>query len=70
MGGLSLASTSTTIIDINSNSLATDVLNVTALGDDLAKAREHAYEAVRTIRFAGGVYRTDIAQGIVEAGGP
>ncbi|WP_165071796.1 phosphoribosylamine--glycine ligase [Paludisphaera rhizosphaerae] len=45
------------------------VLNVTALGDDLAQARERAYEAVRTIRFPGSVYRRDIAEGIVEADG-
>ncbi|MFO0888752.1 MAG: phosphoribosylamine--glycine ligase [Isosphaeraceae bacterium] len=38
------------------------VLNVTALGDTLAEARERAYEAVRTIRFPGGYYRRDIAE--------
>jgi phosphoribosylamine--glycine ligase len=37
------------------------VLNVTALGDDLAKARERAYEAVAKIRFPGGIYRKDVA---------
>jgi len=37
------------------------VLNVTALGADLAEARERAYQAVATIRFAGGGYRRDIA---------
>ena len=37
------------------------VLGVTALGDDLAKAKERAYEAVRLIQFPGMNYRTDIA---------
>src|SRR5690349_4083124 len=37
------------------------VLNVTALGTDLADAKARAYEAVRAIRFAGGWYRRDIA---------
>jgi phosphoribosylamine--glycine ligase len=37
------------------------VLNVTALGSDLAAAQARAYEAVRQIRFAGGWYRRDIA---------
>nr|WP_303652682.1 phosphoribosylamine--glycine ligase [Paludisphaera mucosa] len=45
------------------------VLNVTALGDDLAQARERAYEAVRTIRFPGGFYRRDIAENVGEGGG-
>ncbi len=38
------------------------VLGVTALGKDLREARERAYEAVRSIQFEGGHYRTDIAQ--------
>jgi phosphoribosylamine--glycine ligase len=38
------------------------VLNVTALADTLAEARNRAYEAVRTIRFPGGFYRRDIAE--------
>ena len=37
------------------------VLNVTAIGKDLEEARAHAYKAVRSIRFAGAQYRTDIA---------
>jgi phosphoribosylamine--glycine ligase len=37
------------------------VLDVTALGSDLAEARARAYEAVRAIRFAGAWYRRDIA---------
>ena len=37
------------------------VLNVTGLGDDLAAAREQAYEAVAQISFAGMRYRHDIA---------
>ncbi|WP_337175036.1 phosphoribosylamine--glycine ligase [Paludisphaera sp.] len=40
------------------------VLNVTALGDDLAAARDRAYQAVRAVRFPGGIYRRDIAEGI------
>jgi phosphoribosylamine--glycine ligase len=38
------------------------VLNVTALGDTLAEARQSAYEAVRTIRFPGSYFRRDIAE--------
>jgi phosphoribosylamine--glycine ligase len=37
------------------------ILNVTALGSDLAEARERAYAAVEKISFAGMRYRTDIA---------
>jgi phosphoribosylamine--glycine ligase len=37
------------------------VLDVTALGSSLAEAQSRAYEAVRSIRFAGGWYRRDIA---------
>jgi phosphoribosylamine--glycine ligase len=36
------------------------VLNVTAMGTTLADAQTHAYEAVRSIRFAGAWYRRDI----------
>jgi phosphoribosylamine--glycine ligase len=38
------------------------VLNVTALGETLGDARALAYEAARSIRFAGGWYRRDIAE--------
>jgi phosphoribosylamine--glycine ligase len=38
------------------------VLSVTALGATLADARQHAYDAVRTIRFPGGYFRHDIAE--------
>jgi phosphoribosylamine--glycine ligase len=38
------------------------VLNVSALGDDLARAQQRAYEAVRAIKFDGGWYRRDIAE--------
>jgi phosphoribosylamine--glycine ligase len=42
------------------------VLNVTGIGADLAEARERAYAAVKTIRFTGAQYRTDIgAKGLV-----
>jgi phosphoribosylamine--glycine ligase len=37
------------------------VLDVTALGADLADARRRAYEAVGRIRFAGAQHRADIA---------
>ncbi|TML43644.1 MAG: phosphoribosylamine--glycine ligase [Actinobacteria bacterium] len=37
------------------------ILNVTALGADVAAARAAAYEGVRRISFAGMKYRTDIA---------
>jgi phosphoribosylamine--glycine ligase len=36
------------------------VLGVTALGADLAQARERAYEAVQRIQFDNSHYRTDI----------
>ncbi len=44
------------------------VLNVTALGADLADAQARAYEAAREIRFQGGWYRRDIADRALEAG--
>lgn len=37
------------------------VLGVVGLGEDLAKAREAAYESVQAISFDGAQYRTDIA---------
>jgi phosphoribosylamine--glycine ligase len=37
------------------------ILNVTALGDSIAAARDAAYEAAAHIDFAGMRYRTDIA---------
>jgi phosphoribosylamine--glycine ligase len=37
------------------------VLNVTALGETLAEARDRAYEAARTIKFPGAWSRQDIA---------
>ena len=40
------------------------VLNVTALGETVAAAREKVYEAARKIHFSGAVYRTDIAAGV------
>jgi len=39
------------------------ILNVTAVGDDIAVARAAAYEGVGRISFAGMKYRTDIAAG-------
>jgi phosphoribosylamine--glycine ligase len=52
------------------------VLAVTAVGADLAAARQAAYERVSAVRLAGAHWRTDIALGAVEgsvvpsAGGP
>jgi len=43
------------------------VLAVTALGDDLAKAKAKAYEAVKLISFPGAFYRTDIADKALKA---
>ncbi|GAA0296403.1 phosphoribosylamine--glycine ligase [Streptomyces polychromogenes] len=37
------------------------VLSVTAIGSDLAQARERAYKSVARIRLDGGQHRTDIA---------
>ena len=39
------------------------VLSVVALGDDVAQARERAYEAIGLIGLDGAQYRTDIAAG-------
>ena len=36
------------------------VLNVTALGDDVAEARARAYAAIDTIDWPGGFHRRDI----------
>jgi phosphoribosylamine--glycine ligase len=36
------------------------VLNVTALGDDVAEAQNKAYAAIKTIDWPGGFYRNDI----------
>ena len=38
------------------------MLSVTALGTDLADARESAYEALARIDLEGAHYRTDIAR--------
>jgi phosphoribosylamine--glycine ligase len=43
------------------------VLNVTALGDDPAEARERAYAAARKIEFEGKQMRTDIAARAADA---
>jgi phosphoribosylamine--glycine ligase len=42
------------------------VLAVTAVGDDLAAARQLAYERVAAVRLAGAHWRTDIALAAVE----
>jgi phosphoribosylamine--glycine ligase len=42
------------------------VLSVTAVGPDLAAARDAAYALVDGVRLAGGQYRTDIALSAVE----
>ena len=44
------------------------VLNVCALGHDVADARERAYEAIRKIDWPGGFYRSDIGWRALEAG--
>ncbi|MBA4788032.1 MAG: phosphoribosylamine--glycine ligase, partial [Brevundimonas sp.] len=36
------------------------VLNVCAEGDDIAQARERAYDAIRQIDWPGGFNRSDI----------
>ena len=43
------------------------VLAITALGDDLAQARERAYQAVDKIDFEGKTFRTDIGLAALEA---
>jgi phosphoribosylamine--glycine ligase len=43
------------------------VLSVTAIGKDLAQARERAYASVARIRLDGGQHRTDIARAAAEA---
>jgi phosphoribosylamine--glycine ligase len=42
------------------------VLAVTAVGPDLAAARQRAYERVAAVRLAGAHWRTDIALAAVE----
>ncbi len=44
------------------------VLTVTAVGDDLAQARDRAYEAVDLIRIRGAHHRTDIALAALTSG--
>jgi len=41
------------------------VLDVTALGDTLAEARDRAYAATRAVRYAGAWFRNDIAAAAV-----
>lgn len=43
------------------------VLGITALGNDLADARQRAYAAVARIRFTGAFWRTDIAAKALQA---
>lgn len=42
------------------------VLNVVAVGDDLADARRRAYDALERIRLDGGQFRTDIAARVAD----
>ncbi|MDQ3505782.1 MAG: phosphoribosylamine--glycine ligase, partial [Actinomycetota bacterium] len=42
------------------------VLSVVGMGADLGTARASAYDAVRTVEFEGGQYRSDIALAAVE----
>lgn len=44
------------------------VLNVTALGDDVAEAQNKAYAAIRTIDWPGGFYRSDIGWRAIAGG--
>ncbi|MCP4662959.1 MAG: phosphoribosylamine--glycine ligase, partial [bacterium] len=44
------------------------VLALGARGDDVASARQRAYEAVAGVRFEGMQYRTDIGAGAAEEG--
>jgi phosphoribosylamine--glycine ligase len=44
------------------------VLSVTALGSSLSEAQARAYEAARSIKFAGAWYRHDIAQRPIRTG--
>jgi phosphoribosylamine--glycine ligase len=41
------------------------VLSVTAVGPDLAAARERAYDGVAAVRLRGAHWRTDIARAAV-----
>ena len=41
------------------------VLSVTAVADDLASARDRAYEGVRAVTLRGGHWRSDIARAAV-----
>src|SRR4051794_10829650 len=45
------------------------VLDVTAMGSTLADAQSRVYEAVRAIRYAGAMYRRDIASLAIRAQG-
>jgi phosphoribosylamine--glycine ligase len=45
------------------------VLNVTALGDDVAEAQRKAYAAITTIDWPGGFYRNDIGWRAIADGG-
>jgi phosphoribosylamine--glycine ligase len=44
------------------------VLTVCALGDDLAAARKHAYDAIEKIRYEGAFHRRDIAHRALHRG--
>ncbi len=43
------------------------VLGVTALGEDIADAKERAYDAMKGVHFDGAIYRTDIADKAINA---
>jgi phosphoribosylamine--glycine ligase len=59
--GVRVLHAGTRLVDGQVVSAGGRVLSVTAVGDDLARARDRAYEAVRLVDLAGGQYRTDIA---------
>jgi phosphoribosylamine--glycine ligase len=46
------------------------VLNVTALGETFADARDRAYQAASAIRFTGGWFRHDIADRALKSDPP
>ena len=48
------------MVNIGSTSVGGRVLNVTALGEDVADARRKAYAALEMIDWPGGFYRRDI----------
>ena len=69
LDGVEVTHAGTALADGNVVTAGGRVLNVTALGDDAAAARDRAYEAARMISFAGMQIRSDIAARAVERTG-